>query len=71
MGIMELILLTAVIVVPLFLIALVDILKSDFKGNDKIVWMLVVILLPLLGSLLYFVVGRKQKLTNTQWDEKP
>ncbi|HCC68933.1 MAG TPA: hypothetical protein DEP99_03500 [Nitrospiraceae bacterium] len=55
-------------IIPLFIIiplafwiwALVDILKSDFTGSNKIIWLLVVIFLPLLGIILYFVIGRKQ-----------
>ena len=43
-------------------IALIDILKSDFKGNDKIIWVLVVLFLNLIGTLLYFSIGRKQKI---------
>ena len=40
-------------------IALIDILKSRFDGNDKIVWVLVVLFLPVLGSVLYFLIGKK------------
>ena len=46
------------------LIALIDILKSKFNGNDKIVWLLVVLFLNLFGAVLYFAIGRKQRLTN-------
>ena len=46
------------------IIALIDILKSKFNGNDKIVWILVVLFLNLLGAILYFAIGRKQKQTN-------
>ena len=49
------------IILPL--IALIDILRNDFKGNnDKIVWVLVVIFLNILGSILYFAMGRKQRV---------
>jgi len=44
------------------IIALVDILKSNFKGNDKLVWVLVVLFLNLIGAILYFIIGRKQKV---------
>ncbi len=40
-------------------IALIDILRSRFEGNDKIVWVLVVLFLPILGSVLYFIIGKK------------
>ncbi|PRY89257.1 PLDc N-terminal domain-containing protein [Mongoliibacter ruber] len=37
-----------------------DVLTSGFgPGNDKIVWILVVIFLPLLGTLLWFLVGKR------------
>jgi len=36
---------------------LIDCLEKDFKdGNEKIVWVLVVILLHVLGALLYYLV---------------
>jgi hypothetical protein len=41
---------------------LIDILKSEFSGNNKIVWILVVMFLPFLGSLLYLGIGRNQKI---------
>ena len=46
----------------LWIIALVDILRSEFRGNDKVVWVLVVIFFPFLGSILYFLVGRSRKI---------
>ncbi len=42
---------------------LIDILKSEFEGANKIVWLLTVILLPLLGAVLYWFIGREQKIT--------
>ena len=44
------------------IIALIDLLKSKFNGNDKIVWVLVVLFFNLFGAILYFVIGRKQKI---------
>ena len=52
-----------ILFVPILIIsALVDILKNEFNGNNKIVWILVVLFLPFLGSLLYFGIGRNQKI---------
>ena len=46
-----------------WIIALVDILKSDFRDtNGKIIWALVVIFLPVIGSILYFLIGKSQKI---------
>ena len=44
------------------LIALIDILKSKFNGNDKVIWILVVLFFNLIGTILYFTIGRKQKI---------
>ncbi|MEN2994612.1 MAG: PLD nuclease N-terminal domain-containing protein [Thermodesulfovibrio sp.] len=42
--------------------SVIDILKSDFTGYNKIIWLLVVIFLFAFGSLLYLFIGRKQKV---------
>ncbi len=45
------------------LIALIDILRNEFKSNnDKIIWVLVVLFFNILGSILYFTIGRKQRV---------
>lgn len=42
--------------------ALVDILRNEFDPQqNKIIWVLVVVLLPVMGSILYFFIGRSQK----------
>ena len=57
-----LVVIASLIIIPL--VALIDILRSDFESNDKLVWIIVVLLLPLLGSVLYFIIGvnKKKKL---------
>ncbi len=47
------------------IIALIDIVKNEFSGNNKIVWLLVVLFGNFLGAILYFIIGRKQKLSAT------
>lgn len=48
--------------VILWLWALQDILRSDFKTDiDKLVWVIVVAVLPIVGAVLYLLIGRKQK----------
>jgi hypothetical protein len=44
------------------LVALISILRNKFPDNDKLIWVIVVLLLPILGSLLYFVIGRNKRL---------
>ncbi len=49
------------VMLVLWIWALYDILTSSFSGNKKIIWVLVVIFLPILGTILYFLIGRNQK----------
>ena len=62
------IILSVILIVPVFLIipiiALVDILKSEFTGNNKLIWVLVVLLSWIIGAILYFIIGRNQKIQN-------
>ncbi|MFD2832194.1 PLDc N-terminal domain-containing protein [Gramella sp. AN32] len=44
------------------LIALIDLLRNEFTRNNKIIWLLVILLFPLLGAILYFVMAGKQKI---------
>jgi hypothetical protein len=46
----------------LVLWSLIDVLRNEFTGNNKIIWLLVIILLPPLGSVLYIFIGREQKI---------
>jgi|GEM_PF-503099 hypothetical protein len=43
-------------------IALIDILRNDFKDNNKLIWILVILFTNLVGVLLYLIFGTKQKI---------
>ena len=46
----------------LFLLTVIDILKNRFEtATDKLIWFLVVFLLPIIDPILYITIGRKQK----------
>jgi Tfp pilus assembly major pilin PilA len=62
-GIPELIILPCMFVPFIaWMVALVDIIRSDFTGNNKVIWLLIVLLVPLIGMILYFLIGKKQKI---------
>ena len=43
--------------------ALVDIINSRFREDStRIIWILLVIFLPFLGTILYYAIGREQKI---------
>jgi hypothetical protein len=49
-------------VILLPLLTLISVLINDFRGNDKVMWVLIIIFLPFLGSLLYFLIGRDKRI---------
>jgi hypothetical protein len=60
-----LLLLTPIIVVELVLlvIALRDLLKPErhVRGDSKLMWGLIIVLISLFGPLLYLTVGRQEE----------
>lgn len=44
------------------LLVLISIVKNQFEDYDKIVWVLIVLLLPFLGAILYLAIGRQREL---------
>ena len=47
------------IVLVLDIIAIVDTLKSSLDTSKKILWIVLIILLPVIGMILYFLIGKK------------
>jgi phospholipase D-like protein len=45
------------IVTVLDIIAVVSVLKSGADSGTKLLWIILIILLPLLGMILYFLMG--------------
>jgi len=53
----------AIFVFIFWLYTLVDcITKESSEGNDKLVWTLVILLVPLIGSLLYYFMRRPERI---------
>ena len=62
MGIIELAMVLFLLGFVPFIIAFIDILKNDFEGSNKLIWLLAVIFVPVIGSIVYFVIGKKQRV---------
>jgi hypothetical protein len=63
-GGIELLILFSFLALPtiLWFWALIDCVKREFKGNDKLIWVLIIIFLPMIGSILYLAIGRKNRI---------
>jgi len=55
-----LVLVSFVFLIPL--LALVDIVRSKFEGNMQLIWVIIVVFFNVIGSILYFIIGRNQKI---------
>jgi Phospholipase_D-nuclease N-terminal len=51
--------LISLIVLVIDIIVVMDILKSNKDMEKKILWIIAVIFLPLLGPVLYYLIGKK------------
>ncbi|WP_289531920.1 PLDc N-terminal domain-containing protein [Labilibaculum sp. K2S] len=47
-------LLTQLVAILLPVIAIVDILRRDLLGINRLIWILLVVFIPFIGSIIYF-----------------
>ena len=47
------------IVLVLDIIAIVDVLKSAMDTGKKALWIILILVLPVIGMALYFLIGKK------------
>ncbi len=52
--------LIGLVVLVLDIIAIVDTLKSSMDTGKKALWIVLVLLLPIIGMVLYFMIGKKK-----------
>jgi hypothetical protein len=64
LGILELILITFTVITIVLLIpfSIYDVIKSkEMSDNRKFLWILFIVVAPVLGAIIYLLLGRKQK----------
>ncbi|MGG7665129.1 PLDc N-terminal domain-containing protein [Dyadobacter sp. BHUBP1] len=63
LGGMEIMFLFVLLPLAVTIWALIDAVKSDFeKDINKLVWIIVIICFPFFGGILYYFLGRSQKV---------
>ncbi len=61
----EIIVILLVLVLPYILniVALIEVLRNEFEpSQNKLIWLIVVLVIPFLGAVLYFLMGRKGRI---------
>lgn len=64
-GVTEILVLLMFLGLPavLWIWAIIDLLRSTFASEtNKLIWALVIVFVPVIGSILYLVIGRNQKV---------
>lgn len=53
----------------LLIIALIDVIKrKHVRGDNKIIWILVIVLFQIIGPLVYLIAGRKEVYDDSDQD---
>ncbi len=51
------------VTIGLPVIALINLVRSSFKDSTtKLVWVIIIVFMPFIGSILYFLIGRNQRV---------
>jgi hypothetical protein len=48
------------IILVIDIVVIIDIIKSSKDTEKKILWIIAVVFLPLLGPILYYVIGKNK-----------
>lgn len=52
-----------IIGLAIYAFTIYDVIKSNFANqNDKIIWVIIVVLVPLVGAVLWFLLGRSKRI---------
>lgn len=54
--------LIGLIIVVFDIIAIVDLFKSAKETGKKILWLILILIFPFIGMILYFLLGRDKKV---------
>lgn len=47
------------VILILDILAIMDLLKSNKETGKKVLWVVLILILPLVGLILYYLVGKK------------
>jgi hypothetical protein len=52
--------LLSLVILVLDIVAIIDVIRSSMDTGKKILWIILIIVLPIIGLILYFFIGRKK-----------
>ena len=52
--------LLSLVILILDIVAIVDVIRSSMDTGKKVLWIILILVLPIIGLILYFFIGRKK-----------
>jgi len=52
--------LLSLVILVLDIAAIIDVIRSSMDTGKKILWIVLILVLPIIGLILYFFIGRKK-----------
>ena len=52
--------LIGIIILVLDIIAIIDCIRGSLTTGKKVLWIILILILPVIGLILYYLVGRKK-----------
>ena len=52
--------LLGLVILILDIVAIIDAVKSSVDTGKKVLWIVLILVLPVIGMILYFLIGKKK-----------
>ncbi len=62
--------LLSIFYVLLIVVAIVDVLRGYMSAGKKVLWSILIFILPVVGIILYYLLGRQEQPQGTQSEVK-
>ena len=49
------------VILILDILAIIQVVKSAMTGGKKVLWIVLILILPVIGLILYYLIGKKSK----------
>ena len=49
-----------IVILVLDILAVLDCIKSNKSGGQKALWIILILILPVVGLVLYYLIGKKK-----------
>lgn len=59
-GSVALMVIAGILLFILVVWAVYDLIRKDYPAEKKVIWLLIILVIPYVGAILYFLIGRNR-----------